>query len=65
MVAFIQLIAALLVLGLIAGLVEQYAPIPRPFKVAIHVLMVLLACAIILTYAGIWDAGWPRAHLPR
>jgi len=49
----LQMIVVLIVLGVVAGLVWQYLPIPQPFKNIIIILIVLAACLFLLDWAGV------------
>jgi uncharacterized membrane protein len=55
-----ELLIALVVLGVVAYLVEQYLPMPAPFKVVVRVIIVIIAIVILLRFAGFIGGEWPK-----
>lgn len=62
MFSFIQLFVVVLVLGLLMGLIEAFAPIPRPFKIVLYVISVLFVCALLLDFVGVLHLAAGPAH---
>lgn len=52
---FISIIVVLVVVGLLLYIVENYIPMPEPFKMVIRVLSVLFLFLYILSVLGLWN----------
>lgn len=51
--SIVQVIVALVVVGLIWWLVDSQLPLPPPIKVVIRVILVLVVCLWLLRLAGL------------
>jgi hypothetical protein len=51
----ITVVAVLVIIGLCVWLIENYVPMPDPFKVVIRVVVVLFLILWLLSVAGLWS----------
>jgi len=64
--SIIELLGALVVLGLLAWAVQSLVPMTEPFKKGFYVACVILVVLVFMAFFGIgptvhlWPAGWKR-----
>lgn len=56
----IEMLVVLVVVGVVLWLVNQYVPMPAPFKTVLNVIVVLMLCIWILNLFGITNFSLPR-----
>ncbi len=49
----ISLLVVVIVIGVVLWLIQNYVPMPAPFKTVVMVLLALIACVWLLQAAGL------------